>query len=326
MLVLGLKGSPRKKGNTRHLLSLFMHQAEEMGFETKTIDAGEVNCKSCIGCENCERTGFCVFNDDIMEKIFPLFREADIIVLSTPVYFYSVSGQIKPIIDRTQTLWSRKYRLRLKDPKSSFRKGILLSTGATKGINLFDGINLTAKYFFDAAGAEFSDKLCYRMVDKPGDIKQIPGLIDDIKALSNRVLLPFKDRKKILFACRENAGRSQMAAAFAANISGGGIDVVSGGSEPVEKINTDAMRVMAEKGIDIAFSKPSSIGDAIGKTVPDMIVTMGCKEECPFISGCKRLEWDFPDPVDRSLSEIRQIRDSIEKKVKDLVGEIVPSV
>ena len=300
-----------------------MHQAEEMGFETKTLDTTQINCNACIGCQNCEKTGSCVFKDPMAEQVFPLFREADIIVLSTPVYFYAVSGQIKPVIDRTQTLWSRKYRLGLKDPKSSFRKGILLSAGATKGRNLFDGIDLTAKYFFDAAGAEFSDKLCYRMVDQPGAIKEIPELKKDVKELSARVFSPFKNKKKILFACRENAGRSQMAAAFAADIAGSRIDAVSGGSEPAEKINSDVMDVMAEKGIDIAFNRPCSIEDAVGKTLPEMIVTMGCQQACPFIPGCKKIEWDLPDPAGKSLPEIRQIRNAIEKKVTELVGEIL---
>ncbi len=322
MLVLGLEGSPRKNGNTRYMLSLFLNQAEEMGFETKTIDALNFNCKSCIGCENCEKTGFCVFHDAMENVIFPLFRAADIIVLSTPVYFYSVSGQIKPIIDRTQTLWSRLYRLNIKDPGNRFRKGILLSAGATKGNNLFDGISLTAKYFFDAAGAEFSDKLCYKMVDKPGDIKKINSLDRDIEKICAKIFSPFKNRKKILFACRENTGRSQMAAAFARAFAGDKIDAVSGGSTPGEKINPVVMDAMAEKGIDIAFNKPRSIKDAIDTTLPDIMVTMGCKEECPLIPHCTKLNWNLPDPAGEPLSKVRQIRDSIEKKIRKLIAEI----
>jgi len=321
MLVLGLQGSPRKQGNTRHMLSLFLDQAEKAGFQTKTIDALNINCNSCIGCGNCEKTGFCIFKDAMAEKIFPLFRRADIIVLSTPVYFYSVSGQIKPIIDRTQTLWSRIYRLNLKDPGNRFRKGILLSAGATKGKNLFDGIRLTAKYFFDAAGANFSDDLCYKMLDKPGEIKEVPTLERDMTDLCMRVFSPFKNRKKILFACRENAGRSQMAAAFARNLAGDRFDVISGGSAPVKEINATAMEAMEEKGIDIAFNKPCSIEDAIGNNPPDVIVTMGCKEECPYIPGCRKLDWDLPDPAGKPLSTVRTIRDSIEKKVTELVKE-----
>ncbi len=323
MLVLGLEGSPRKKGNTRHMLSLFLDEARKMGFETKTIDALKINCKSCIGCENCEKTGFCIFKDAMAEEIFPLFRRADIIVLSTPVYFYSVSGQVKPIIDRTQTLWSRQYRLGLKDPGHNFRKGVLLSAGATKGKNLFDGINLTAKYFFDAAGAEFSDHLCYKMVDKPGEIKQVPTLKQDMEDLCTRTFSSFKDRKNILFACRENAGRSQMAAAFAKTIAGNRIDAVSGGSAPVKEINAAVMDAMAEKGIDIAFNKPSSIEDAIENTAPDIIVTMGCKEECPFIPGCRKIDWILPDPAEKPMEEVRQIRDLIEEKVTKLIKEDV---
>ena len=319
MLVLGLQGSPRKKGNTRHMLSLFLDQAEKKGFETETIDALKLNCKSCIGCGNCERTGFCVFQDAMAEKVFPLFRRADIIVMSTPVYFYTVSSQIKPMIDRTQTLWSRLYRFNLKDPGNRFRKGILLSAGATKGKNLFDGIKLTAKYFFDAAGANFSDELCYKRLDKSGTIKKVPTLEQDMTDLCTRVFSPFENRKKILFACRENAGRSQMAAAFARKFAGDRFDVASGGSTPLKEINATAMEAMAEKGIDIAFNKPCTIEYAIGKTPPDLIVTMGCREECPYIPGCRKLDWDLPDPAGKPLSTVRQIRDAIEEKITELV-------
>ncbi len=319
MLVLGLQGSPRKKGNTIHMLSLFLKQAEKRGFETKTIDALKINCNPCIGCGNCERTGFCVFKDAMAEEVFPLFRKADIIVMSTPVYFYAVSSQIKSMIDRTQTLWSRLYMFNLKDPGNRFRKGVLLSAGATKGKNLFDGIRLTAKYFFDAAGADFSDELCYKMLDKSGTIKDVPTLEQDMTDLCTRVFSPFENRKKILFACRENAGRSQMAAAFARSFAGDRVDVISGGSTPMEKVNETATEAMAEKGIDIAFNKPCSIDDAIGNNPPDIIVTMGCKEECPFIPGCKKIDWDLPDPAGQPLSTVRQIRDAIEKKVAELV-------
>ncbi len=320
MLVLGLAGSPRKKGNTRYMLSLFMKQAEEIGFDTEIIDALDFDCKSCIGCENCEKTGFCIFQDAMSQKIFPLFRKADIIVLSTPVYFYSVSGQIKPIIDRSQTLWSRLYRLNLKDPGNKFRKGILLSAGATKGDNLFDGLSLTAKYFFDAIGAEFTDKLCYRMVDKPGDIKNIKSLNQDIKEICARVFAPFKNRKKIIFACRENAGRSQMAAAFAKTLAGDKIDALSGGSHPAKDINATVIEAMAEIGIDIAFNKPRSINDAIGKNPPNIIVTMGCKEECPVLPNCKQIDWNITDPSGKSLPEIKKIRDSIKEQVVKLIN------
>jgi len=136
-----------------------------------------------------------------------------------------------------------------------------------------------------------------------------------------RVFPPFKNRKKIFFACRENAGRSQMAAAFARSFAGDRFDVISGGSAPVKEINATAVEAMAEKGIDIAFNKPCTIEDAIQRNSPDVIVTMGCREECPYIPGCIKLDWDLPDPAGKPLSAVRQIRDSIEKKVTELVKE-----
>ncbi|MEA1968557.1 MAG: NAD(P)H-dependent oxidoreductase [Thermodesulfobacteriota bacterium] len=319
MLVLGLNGSPRKKGNSDYLLSLFLKDAEKRGFETKIINGAELEYKSCTGCGHCEKKGFCIIEDSLAEDIFPFFRRADVIVLSTPVYFYSVPAQIKHLIDRTQTLWSRKYRFGLKDPGSCSRKGIFLSCGATKGDNLFDGIRLTAKYFFDALGAEFADELCYRRIDSRSQMEKEPGVRGDVRELGERVLTSFETRKRVLFICRENAGRSQMAAGFAKSIAGENFDVMSAGSRPAEHVNQVAVDVMAEKGLDLGFIKPCSIDDAIKNALPpNIVVTMGCGEECPVIPGAKVVDWDLPDPAGKSVDEVRTIRDIIEKKVISL--------
>ena len=184
--------------------------------------------------------------------------------------------------------------------------------------------------------------------------------------MADKILTPLQNRKKIMFVCRENVGRSQMAAAFAKNLAGSLYDVFSAGSQPAEQINPVVVAVMAEKGCDIAFNEPCSIEYALkcaGGTVMDesedasvnagedatvnagaepavnagaepamnageesavdvgvnIMVTMGCGEQCPFIPECKMIDWDLPDPAGKSIDEVRSIRDEIEQKVQTLL-------
>jgi arsenate reductase len=324
MMILGFQGSPRKKGNTNYLLSAFMNEAENLGAQTRIIEVAEKNIVPCIGCGYCEKKGYCITKDDDMtNEIYPLLREADVVVLAAPIYFYNVPAQLKAPIDRTQTLWSRKYKLNLTDPARHYRRGFLLAQGATKGKNLFEGVDLTAKYFFDAVGARFNGRLTYRHIENIGDMKNHPTVHKDVTASVKELLAPLLGRKKVLFACRENACRSQMAAAFAQYLAGEKIEAASAGSEPAEKINLDMVKAMEEKGIDMGFRKTRSLDKAASDLQPDIIITMGCGEACPFIPGMQRLDWDLPDPAGKPMDVMRNVRDEIEIRVKALVNNIL---
>lgn len=322
MLVLGLQGSPRKNGNTSYLLSSVLGAAADLGAETERIQVPGKNIKPCKGCTNCERKGFCSIDDDDMTaEMYPLLRRADVIILATPIYFYNATAQLKILIDRSQTLWARKYKLGLVDPGRPSRKGMMLSVGATKGKNLFEGMTLTARYFFDAVGASFDSSLTYRRIENVGDMKKHATVIDDVK---NEIdgLAPAFRRKKILFACRENACRSQMASAFARYMAGETLDVDCAGSRPADQVNPLMQEVMTEIGYDMAFRVPRSLDSAIEATAPHIIVTMGCGEECPYIPGVERLDWELPDPAGESKAFMRRVRDEIKARVEALVSRI----
>lgn len=321
MLVLGLQGSPRKNGNTDYLLSTFMNEAEKSGALTHVIEVAKKKITPCKGCGFCEKKGFCITQDDDMfHEVYPLLRKADVIVAATPIFFYSATAQLKALIDRSQAFWSRKYVLKLSDPARNYRRGFLLSIGATRGKKLFEGVSLTAKYFFDAVSARFDGSLTYKGVEAPGDIRNHPTVHDDVKIAVESLLSPLLARKKVLFACRENACRSQMAAAFAQYFVGDKIEALCGGSEPADKINPVMVEVMQEKGIDMAFRKPRSIEQAISEQSPEIIITMGCGEACPVVPGAKNLDWDLPDPAGEPIDVMRNVRDEIEKKVVKLIS------
>ncbi|MFO7965485.1 MAG: NAD(P)H-dependent oxidoreductase [Desulfobacterales bacterium] len=323
MLILGLNGSPRKNGNTEYLVNTFLSEAEALGAHTRLVKVCDKKIEPCRELMVCEKKGFCPLRDDMETDIYPLMRAADIIVIGTPIFFYSTTAQLKALIDRSQTFWARKYRLNLTDPKGNRRKGFFLAVGATKGKNLFEGVHLTMKYFYDAVGAEFAGSLTYRRIEHPGDIKKHPDVSGDIRNAVKSLVGPMLNRTKILFACVENACRSQMASAFAQMMAGDRIEAYSAGSRPAGRINAVMADVMGEKGIDMAYRIPTDLDAAVTRNPPDVIVNMGCGEACPFIPGCRTIEWDIPDPAEKPVEVMRHVRDEIEKKVTELVREIV---
>jgi arsenate reductase len=323
MLVLGLQGSPRKKGNTNYLISTFMDAAEKSGARTITIDVTQKDIIPCKEYTVCEKKGFCPIDDYVKEEIYPLLRQADVVVVASPIFFYNMSAQLKAVVDRCQMFWARKYRLKLRDPGASMRRGFLLSAGATKGKNLFEGLQLTTQYFFDAICAEFEGSLTYRGIEGPKDMAAHQSVIDDIDKAVDSILKPFIGRKKVLFACRENACRSQMASAFAQSLAGDKLEVINGGSEPGDEVNPDMVKVMHEKGIDMAFRSPQSIDEATSHVMPDHIITMGCREQCPHIPNAQQQDWDLADPAGQSIEFMREVRDDIETRVTKLIKDII---
>lgn len=131
-------------------------------------------------------------------------------------------------------------------------------------------------------------------------------------------------RPSILFLCVHNAGRSEMAAAFARRLGGDRVTVLSAGSEPAASLNPSVVAAMAERGIDLAGEAPRRWTDA-DLHAADVIVTMGCGDACPYVPGKRYLDWELVDPAGRPIEEIRPIRDDIERRVRELVDELAPA-
>lgn len=126
----------------------------------------------------------------------------------------------------------------------------------------------------------------------------------------------------VLFVCVHNAGRSQMAAGFMQSLSEGKVKVLSAGSAPKESINPVAVKVMSEIGIDIANNQPKVLtNEAVQES--DVVITMGCGDACPFYPGKRYEDWVLEDPAGQSIEKVREIRDEIESRVKQLLKEIV---
>lgn len=132
------------------------------------------------------------------------------------------------------------------------------------------------------------------------------------------------DKPSVLFVCVHNAGRSQMAAGFLAHLSGGAIEVRSAGSQPAETVNPAAVAAMAELGIDLSAETPKVLTtEAVQAS--DVVVTMGCGDECPFFPGKRYEDWVLEDPAGRGVDAVRPIRDEIKGRVEALIASLLPS-
>ncbi|MHB1234460.1 MAG: arsenate reductase ArsC [Microbacteriaceae bacterium] len=122
----------------------------------------------------------------------------------------------------------------------------------------------------------------------------------------------------VLVVCIHNAGRSQMAAGYLRELSGGAVEVRSGGSEPGDQINPVAIQAMAEEGIDISQGVPQLLTTEQVQ-VSDVVITMGCGDVCPIFPGKRYEDWDLADPAGKGIDEVRAIRDDIKARVMTLL-------
>ena len=126
----------------------------------------------------------------------------------------------------------------------------------------------------------------------------------------------------VLFVCVHNAGRSQMAAGYLQHRGGDRVQVLSAGSQPGDRINPVAVAAMAEEGIDIAGNQPTLLTDTAVREA-DVVITMGCGDECPFYPGKRYEDWVLDDPAGQGIEAVRPIRDEIRARVETLLSELV---
>ena len=128
----------------------------------------------------------------------------------------------------------------------------------------------------------------------------------------------------VLFLCVHNAGRSQIGAGWLRHLAGDRIRVLSAGSSPSETVNPTAVEAMAEVGVDISSNRPQLWTEAMVRDV-DVVVSMGCGDECPVYPGTRYLDWQLEDPADQGMEMVRGVRDEIrtlvEKLLEDLLDE-----
>ena len=220
MDVLAIAGSARRNGNSEKLLDVFvdeltsntsdwhvekivlidgskvLRKAEETGM-LKGLDIhrysnGENsvneyvwNIRPCLGCDFCV-SGKCVQKDSMWD-IYEKLKVVDLLVLSTPVYFYGVPSHVKAIIDRCQLFYNKKY-IRKEKWRDKPGMGVLLCCGATRGENLFTGISASARFWYDAIDFEYAGKVLVRGVDKPTAMDGRQEVVEETRALARNII------------------------------------------------------------------------------------------------------------------------------------------
>jgi arsenate reductase (thioredoxin) len=133
------------------------------------------------------------------------------------------------------------------------------------------------------------------------------------------------DRPSVLFVCVHNAGRSQMAAGFLRTLSEDSVEVRSAGTAPADTINPVVVAAMNEVGVDLSAQTPKVLDPDVVQG-SDVVVTMGCGDECPYFPGTTYLDWVLPDPAGQDLAAVRRIRDEIRRRVLELLETLRPAV
>jgi multimeric flavodoxin WrbA len=174
MKVIAFLGSPRVHGNTELLLDEAVRAVKEQGHDVTTFKLNHMRIEPCQDCGGCDNSGICIINDD-MAEIYQAIREADRIILASPIFFFGLSAQSKAMIDRCQSFWCEKYLLKKPIPEGPFgRRGLLLLVGGMKkevGIQCSDA---TAKAFFRTISVPSHATLAFLGIDAKGAILEHP--------------------------------------------------------------------------------------------------------------------------------------------------------
>lgn len=170
-------GSPRPGGNTELLLNEAVNGIKEAGHAVRTFNLNLMNIRPCQDCGGCDSTGICIINDE-MNAIYTAIREADRIILASPIFFFGLSAQTKIMIDRCQSFWCEKYLLKKPIPEGNDgRKGLLLLVGGMKKEVGVQCAEATAKAFFRTVSVQKHDTLSFLGMDAKGAILEHPDAL-----------------------------------------------------------------------------------------------------------------------------------------------------
>ena len=144
---------------------------------------------------------------------------------------------------------------------------------------------------------------------------------DRLTALAQAKDAVARDVPEVLFVCEQNAGRSQMAAVLTHALAGDRVHVRSAGSMPAADLNPAVVVALREVELDVTQEFPKPLTDDVVQAA-DIVVTMGCGDACPVYPGKRYLDWELDDPVGRPVGRVRDIRDDIDRRVRELIAEL----
>lgn len=184
--VLAVSSSPRRNGNSELLLNSFRKGVEDKGHRVWYVRLNTSNFSLCQACDLCAEDGECILEDDLQE-VYEQVARASGIVLATPVYFGSMSAQLKMFVERFQGWWHAKYNLKRPRVKSEEnRPGFFICVGALKKKSYCENALEIARVFYHNVNYRYYDCLFYRGVDDKGAIKSYPGALQEARSAGQR--------------------------------------------------------------------------------------------------------------------------------------------
>jgi multimeric flavodoxin WrbA len=189
MKVIAFLGSPRENGNTELLLREAVRGVEASGAAVEIFTLNKMNIMPCQNCGGCDETGVCIYDDD-MTRIYEAIRNADRIILASPIFFFALSTQTKIMIDRCQAFWCEKYLLRKPIPEGPYgRKGLLLLVGGMKKEIGIQCAEATAKAFFRTISVSEHKTLAYIGIDAKGEILKHPTALKEARRAGEKLVI-----------------------------------------------------------------------------------------------------------------------------------------
>lgn len=187
MKVLGISGSPRRGGNSETLLDQALKGAKYCGLDTEKIILNELKFSPCQECDGCCKTGKCIIKDD-MQIVYKKIEQTENLILASPIFFGSLSAQVKAMIDRCQCLWVAKYVLK-NIPRPAKKKGILILASGANREKFFQNAESIVKNFFAVLDIEFKDKLYCPKIDEKGKILKYPECLKKAFTIGEKISL-----------------------------------------------------------------------------------------------------------------------------------------
>ena len=173
--IVALRTSFRRRSNSTALLEAAAGAAREEGSSVEVVDVAAKKIGPCRGCDACRKDGRCIWKDDDLCALVDRLWEADRVLVAMPVYYMAVPAQLKLLVDRTQCLYNRKYVLKDILPDESL------------ACRVFEGVDLTMRFFFDSLQMQWAEKLYVQHVDRPGEIEGHPKLIEQAREMGRRL-------------------------------------------------------------------------------------------------------------------------------------------
>ena len=188
MKIIAFHGSPRVDGNSHILLKEVLKAIDKSQHKIQLFRLNEMNIRPCQNCGGCEETGLCVVKDD-MGEVYDAIREADRVIVASPIFFFNLSAQTKIMIDRCQAFWCEKYLLKRPIPEGPHRrKGLLLLVGGMKKEIGIECGGATATAFFRTISVQEHETLSFLGIDKKGAILDHPTALNEVYKAGGKLI------------------------------------------------------------------------------------------------------------------------------------------